>query len=83
MEKLNRESVDLLARYHYEELIAQFMVNQELLEEQHTAINQYEATLNQISSTLPDTNKTLWWLTNLIKIISLIVEIIKNAPKRR
>ena len=83
MEKLNRESVDLLARYHYEELIAQFMANQELLEEQHTTINQYEVTLNQISSTLPDTNKTLWWLTNLIKIISLIVEIIKNAPKRR
>jgi len=39
-----------------------------------------EVILNRISNTLPDTNRTFWWITNLIKVIQLIIEILKNRP---
>lgn len=43
-----------------------------------TAFDKNEEVINKIETALPDTNKKLWWLINLSKIIKLIIEILRT-----
>lgn len=82
MNLIDRYSAETMARYNFTEFVDTFMANQEEMLLQEKTISSYETTVNQINNVLPDTNRTLWWITNLIKIIQLIIEILKNAPKK-